>query len=108
MRAGRSILTDRKLNQLRVLYRAGSLRSGAGVLQRAAGLGQASRAAGVTDEEANSVRGCNAGDERECFEWAERRASRGAADGDSRGNVDRRGERGAAEESAHFRARGAD
>src|SRR6266404_4710909 len=76
-----------------------------GCLGWAAGLGQASRAAGVMDEEANSVRGCHAGDERECFAGAERGARRAAVDSDSRGHADRRGERSAAEKSAHLRAR---
>src|SRR6266851_3002245 len=73
------------------------------------------------DEEANSVRGCNAGhvgpvgNDRECrarserrTKWrAERGARRGAFDSDSRGHADRRGERSAAKEPAHFCARGA-
>src|ERR1700694_4602678 len=105
IRAGHFILTNRKLNQHHFLYFAGSMRWGAGVLQRAAGLGQANRAAGVMDEETNSVRGCNAGDEWRCFAGAERGAKRSAIDGDSRGQADRRRERIAEEESAYFRER---
>src|SRR5258708_9007800 len=73
------------------------------------------------DEEANSVRGCNAshvapiGNDRECLARSERRtkwsaqrlARHGAFDSDSRGHADRRGERSAAKEPAHFSARGA-
>src|SRR5258708_1762606 len=76
---------------------------------------------GVEDEEANSVRSCNAGhvgpvgNERECLARSERRtkwrtergASRVAFDGDSGGNVDRWSERSAAKEPTHFCARGA-
>src|SRR5260370_23276282 len=76
---------------------------------------------GGEDEEANSVRSCNAGpvgpvgNERECLARSERRtkwrtercASRVAFDGGSCGHADRWGERSAAEKPAHLCARGA-
>src|ERR1700687_4929344 len=67
------------------------------------------------DDEANSVRGCNAGDSRECLARSERRtnrrterrARRGSVDGYSGGNVDRWRGRRATQEPTYFCARGA-